>query len=289
MATKATLLVSGELGHDLLVNLFKYIDIEFVATDKKSLKIIDFARLNNIPIFTGNPRNGMLSSFIGEDFKSELLLSINYLFLIEEDFINKFLYPINFHGSLLPRYRGRTPHVWAIINNEHETGITAHFIDNGCDTGDIVLQKNIAISYDDTGFSILEKYKMAYPEMVKTVIDLYVNNNIKRIKQDDSIATYYGKRVPEDGQIDWGWQKERIRNWVRALAFPYPGAFTFFEDKKIIIDKISYCKNGFSNEIANGTILETNPDLIIKTSNGAIKIETMRVEDVEFVKNKILK
>lgn len=287
MKNKISLLLSGKLGFNLLIELYKYNDIEFIATDKGSLEIIDFSKTKNIPLFIGNPRNGKLSDFIG-DVDCELLLSINYLFLVEDDLIDKFKYPINFHGSLLPKYRGRTPHVWSIINNESGTGVTAHFIDNGCDTGDIVSQKRVEITEDDTGFSVLEKYGKIYPLIVKEVIDLYVAKNIKGIKQDDSNATVYGKRTPDDGRIDWAWQKERIRNWVRAQSFPYPGAFTFYDNNKIIVDKVSFSEIGYDNNIANGTIMQITPHLIVKTSNGAIKLEEVRNNEQEFIKNKIL-
>ena len=287
MKNKVSLLISGKLGFNLLNVLHYDYDIEFVATDKSSQEIIDFVTSKNIPLFIGNPRKGSLSDFIG-NIKSELLLSINYLFLVENDLINKFKFPINFHGSLLPKYRGRTPHVWAIINNETETGVTAHFIDSECDTGDVILQECIEITENDTGFSILKKYIEIYPKIVREVINLYVLGKIKRVKQDNTIATFYAKRTPEDGQINWDWQKERIKNWVRALSFPYPGAFAFYTNKKIIIDKVSFSEKGYDNSISNGTILQIEPDLLIKTSNGAIKIEEIRNNKIEFNENKIL-
>lgn len=287
MKTNIYLLISGKLGYNLLIYLYGFTHIKLIATDKNSLDIIDFAKNENIPLFIGNPRNGKLAAFISNS-QTELLLSINYPFLIEEDLIKKFSYPINFHGSLLPKYRGRTPHVWSIINNECETGVTAHFIDVGCDTGDVILQKKMPISENDTGFSILEKYIEVYPLIVSEIINLFEAKNIKRIKQDNSLSTIYSKRTPNDGKINWDWQKERIRNWVRAQTDPYPGAFTFFDDKKIIIDKVSFSEIGFNNEFKNGTILQVKPFLVVKTSNGAVKIDLIRNNKVEFVQNKIL-
>ena len=287
MKNNISLLISGKLGFQVLLNLTDYCIIEFIATDRNSTEIIDFAKRKNIPLFIGNPRKEKLSSYISET-KSNILLSINYLFIIEDDVITKFKFPINFHGSLLPKYRGRTPHVWAIINNETETGVTAHFIDNGCDTGDIILQEKFEISEYDTGFSILEKYANIYPKVVKEVITLLQTGNIIRKRQDNSSATIYGKRTPDDGKIDWNWQKERIKNWVRAQSFPYPGAFAFYDDKIIIIDEVSFCEIGFNNELPNGTILQVKPTLVVKTSNGSIKIDLIRYNEVEFIQNKIL-
>ena len=101
------------------------------------------------------------------------------------------------------------------------------------------------------------------------------NNKITLTPQNHFKATYFGKRVPEDGHIDWNWQKERIYNWIRAQAKPYPGAFTFLNDKKITIDAISFTDDGFHCEVANGTVLTIDP-LKIKTQNGVIAIDQLR-------------
>lgn len=287
MGPNISLLISGKLGYNLLQYLSNLHKIEFVATDKESTEIISFSNNNSIPLFIGNPRQGKLFSFI-RNINCDILLSINYLFLIEKEVINRFQFSINFHGSLLPKYRGRTPHVWAIINNETETGITAHFIDEGCDTGDILLQKKIFIHEKDTGFSLLEKYSQIYPTVVDEVIEIIESKKIVRIKQDNSLATVYGKRVANDGRINWDWHRERIRNWVRAQTFPYPGAFTFYENEKIIIDAVSYSDLGFNNALSNGTILQVEPELIIKTSNGALKMDIIRISHFDFVLNKTL-
>ena len=165
---------------------------------------------------------------------------------------------------------------------------SAHFIDEGYDTGDIIFQKKIPILEDDTGFSILEKYIETYPLLVREIINLFNTKNIKSIKQDETLSTIYGKRTPNDGHINWDWQKERIRNWVRAQTVPYPGAFTYLDDKKIIIDKVSFCEIGFNNELPNGTIIQVKPFLVVKTSNGAVKIDLIRNNKVVFVQYKIL-
>lgn len=284
---KVSFFASGELGFITLKEMHPLVDLNFIATDSKSKQIIDYAHQNNIPVFVGNPRNGKLSGF-SKDFKCEVALSVNYLFIIEKSTVELFKYPINFHGSLLPKYRGRTPHVWAIINNEKQTGITAHLIDENCDTGNIVLQKKIAIEENDTGQSILEKFKAIYPSLIKEVVELLNLGELKTFVQDDSKATFFDKRTAEDGQIDWDWQKERIYNWVRAQANPYPGAFTFYKDEKIIIDKVSFSDLGFHQKIPNGFILATSPKVIIKTPNGAISLDEIRNKATFFEKGTIL-
>ncbi|MFV0329874.1 MAG: methionyl-tRNA formyltransferase, partial [Dysgonomonas sp.] len=223
------ILCSGGLGFNILENLIPSFNIEMVFTDSRSTSIITLCNKNKIDVFVGNPRNNAASNFINNR-KVDILISINYLFIIESDVISiaKDI-AFNIHGSLLPKYRGRTPHVWSIINNEKETGITAHLIDEGCDTGDVIQQIKIPILHTDTGNDILLKYNKEYLPIINQVLNNLIRGKVKTIKQDHSQATYFGKRTPDDGLINWDWQKERIYNWVRAQSFPYPGAFTYYE------------------------------------------------------------
>jgi methionyl-tRNA formyltransferase len=281
------ILVSGNLGAIVLKNILNTTPVAFVFTDSKSEEIINFCKIKNIPFFVGNPRNGRSQNFLIEN-KCSVILSINYLFIIEEDVIkHPTKFAVNFHGSLLPKYRGRTPHVWSIINNEQKSGITAHLIDDGCDTGDIIEQIEIEISKTDTGASILNKFNEKYFPLVQKVIDKIENDTISFKPQDHSKATYFGKRTPEDGLIDWNWHKERIFNWVRALSNPYPGAFSFMNGTKIIIDQVSFSDIGFNDDFENGTILQTSP-LSVKCPNGVIQIDTLREKHANFEIGQIL-
>ncbi len=280
-------LCSGGLGLDTLSKIAKYHTIQFVLTDSNSNGIIDFATKNNIPVFAGNPRKGKGFNFI-KNFNVDVIASINYLFLIEEDIINHSnVITFNIHGSLLPKYRGRTPHVWAIINGEDKAGITAHIIDTGCDTGKIIHQIEIPIEIEDTGAIILEKYAKAYYPMVKKVLKDVANTELNLTIQKEEDATYFGKRTPDDGEINWNWEKEAIRNWVRAQANPYPGAFTFYKNNKIIIDKVSFSEEKLTKNLLNGEIIKLKPNLVVKTKNGAINLDIIRTENCTFVKGNI--
>ncbi len=284
---KLGVLVSGNLGLELLCHLDHLHDLSFVMTDKKSTKIIEFCSSKDIDIFIGNPRTKKVEDFILNK-KIETLISVNYLFLIEQNLINlPSKIAFNVHGSLLPKYRGRTPHVWSIINNEHVTGITAHLIDEGCDTGDIIEQVEVKIDYNDTGNDILNKFKSLYSVIIDKVLNQVENDSLNLRAQNNESATYFGKRVPDEGQIIWSWQKERIRNWVRALAFPYPGAFTFFDGVKIIIDEVEFVDFGFNYDTPNGTILSINP-LLVKTPNGVIELKKIRTNLPDLIKSNIL-
>jgi methionyl-tRNA formyltransferase len=275
-------LCSGGLGFDTLLKINKEYEIKFILTDKKSLDIIQFSNEKEIPVFCGNPRGGIGYEFI-KNIKVDVITSINYLFLIEKDVFNHSnKVTFNVHGSLLPKFRGRTPHVWAIIKGEKKTGITAHLIDSGCDTGDIIDQIEISIEYNDTGGIILEKYSKEYYPLIKKVLDKIKLNQLDVTKQIENNASYFGKRTPIDGEISWFWSAEVIRNWVRAQADPYPGAFTFYNCQKIIIDKVSEINYEKSLNNHVGEIVSIHPDIIVKTGKGFLKLDVIRTKKRSF-------
>jgi methionyl-tRNA formyltransferase len=275
---------SGELGLKMVEYLHSFVNINFIATDRKSDGIILFANHQKINLFIGKPNNEELFIELNK-VDTKILFSINYLFILDKKIFQLFEYAINFHGSLLPKYRGRTPHIWAIINNEKYTGITAHFIEEGCDTGDIVLQKNILIEENLTGADLLRIYQNEYPAVIRKVLEMVNETKIVRLPQNHLEATLFPKRTPDDGLINWNWQKERIYNWVRALSHPYPGAFTYYRNEKLIIDKINFSNIGFDSFIENGTIISINQqnNPIVKVQNGAIEIIKRRNPKIFFI------
>ena len=167
---KIGVLCSGNLGFQILNKLFRSYEIAFVFSDFKSESIINFCKKKQIDLFLGNPRNGKCSDFINEK-QCDILLSINYLYIIEYPLIDlPKKYAINIHGSLLPKYRGRTPHVWAIINNEKTTGCTVHYVDEKLDNGKNIVQKSFFININDDKYSLQVKTQkleyIAYPEAI---------------------------------------------------------------------------------------------------------------------------
>jgi len=287
---KLAIFVSGGLGLRCLEYLLnENYNVAVVFTDRKSPEIQSLTRGSGTLLFIGNPRKGNGLNFLKQNaIEVDLIVSINYLFIIEEELIT---YPrlasINFHGSLLPKYRGRTPHVWAIINNEKHTGITSHFISKGCDEGPIIDQLIIEIAPDNTGQDILNRFSELYPAFIEKTLYLIKNKQAKKKVQDHQKATYFGRRTPEDGEIKWCWQKERIYNWIRAQSFPYPGAFSHYKGIKVIIDEIELCDIGFKYDSPNGLVIIGGNYPVIKTPNGAIKILKTR-NGLEFQEGEIL-
>ena len=288
---KVVILASGKLGLLVLEEVIQSCEVVAVLTDHGSAAIAVFCAKTGIPVFKGNPRGGRTASFI-RGISCDILISVNYLYLVERDLIDlPGLYAINLHGSLLPKYRGRTPHVWAIINGETETGITAHLMDEEVDNGMILKQYKIAISEADTGGDILERFNAVYPQMVKELLEDIAGDALRPQLQDNSKATYFGKRTPEDGQIVWDWFRQRIRNWVRAQARPYPGAFCFYNGSKVVIHHAEYSEMGFDAQMDNGRILAVrDQDLFVKTPNGVLLLSDIEcAPDLVFEKGEILK
>ena len=208
--------------------------------------------------------------------KPDLMISINYRYIIPKEIFTLAKYAINLHGSLLPKYRGRTPHVWSIINGEKEAGITGHLIDENVDTGDIITQIVIPIEGNDTGYSLLKKYEDKYPIVLMDSINKLINGE-KLIRQDENLATYYGKRTPSMGYIDFRKSASEVVNFVRSQAEPYPGAYYYLSDgKKIIINRITNSNiSDFDSPI--GIIKEVDKNYYVRCNDNVLRIQEYRL------------
>lgn len=133
---------------------------------------------------------------------------------------------LNMHGSLLPRYRGRAPVNWAVLNGERETGASLHYMVAKPDAGDLVDQMAVPILPDDTAREVFDKVTLAAEITLDRVLPRLVAGNAPRVPLDLAAGAYFGGRRPEDGRIDWSQDAQRIHDLVRAVAPPYPGAAT---------------------------------------------------------------
>ncbi len=187
---------------------------------------------------------------------------------------------LNLHGSMLPAYRGRVPINWAIINGETETGVTLHYMTTKPDNGDIVGQEKIAIGPDDTAKDVHQKATKAAGVLLDKMLPLVKKGKAPRKKQDESKASYFGGRKPADGEIDWSNPAQEIRNLVRAITRPYPGAFSFMGDRKCFFWSVSEAKN--TKKAKPGTVITYDP-LVIACGKGAVKIESAQLENGVFM------
>jgi len=177
---------------------------------------------------------------------------------------------LNLHGSLLPKYRGRCPVNWALLHGETETGVTLHHMVVKPDAGDIVGQERLAISDDDTAHTLHQKMTAKAASLLDATLPLIKNGTAQRIPQDPAKASYFGGRKPADGEIDWTRTATEVRNLVRAVTRPYPGAFSFIGNRKLMVWSASVVA-GMTGEIP-GTVLSANP-LIIACGEQALRVE----------------
>jgi methionyl-tRNA formyltransferase len=140
---------------------------------------------------------------------------------------------LNMHGSLLPRYRGRVPVNWAVINGERETGATLHYMVEKPDAGDIVLQQAVPVLPDDTAFDVFNKVTIAAEMALDRILPALLAGTAPRVPQDLSRGSYFGGRKPEDGRIDWRRSAGEVHNLIRGVAPPYPGAFSDVGGRRI--------------------------------------------------------
>jgi methionyl-tRNA formyltransferase len=145
----------------------------------------------------------------------------------------------NMHGSLLPKYRGRVPVNWAVLHGETETGATLHEMAAKPDAGAITAQTMVPILPDDTAFEVFGKLTVAAEQTLWQALPAILAGHPPRLTNDLSKGSYFGGRKPEDGRIDWSQPAQAVYNLHRAVAPPYPGAFTELAGKIYRIGKAS--------------------------------------------------
>ena len=152
---------------------------------------------------------------------------------------------LNMHGSLLPRYRGRAPVNWAILNGERETGATLHYMTDRPDAGPIVAQQAVPIGPDDDALAVSMAVAAAARELLVRCLPRLTQGPPPGEAMDLAQGSYFGGRRPEDGRIDWAWPVHRVHDLIRAVAPPFPGAFTEAQGCRIV-----FAGSHFSGETA---------------------------------------
>jgi len=185
----------------------------------------------------------------------------------------------NLHGSLLPKYRGRSPVNWAVIHGERETGVTLHVMDEKPDRGAIVDQFAVPILGDDTGREVFGKIVVAAEIVLARSLPKLIDGTAQFVPQNSADASYFGGRRPEDGRIPPDAGVRQIHNLVRALAPPYPGAFVMVGGRRILIDRTLHTADRVE---APGQGLRLYSDRaalwLLAANGGALRILAARVE-----------
>jgi methionyl-tRNA formyltransferase len=203
----------------------------------------------------------------------DLILSVYYRHMISGKILAlPRLGAFNLHGSLLPRYRGRAPINWAILHGESRIGMTLHRMVKSADAGAIVDQEGVEIGPRDTAEQAFRKVLPCARRVLERQIDALLAGTARETPQDDSQATYFGGRTPEDGRIDWTRTSREIFNLIRAVTDPYPGAFADVGGSRLMVwwaEPDSPATPGRRGH--PGEVLSLEP-LVVATGDGALEL-----------------
>ena len=231
------------------------------------------ARARGVPIFT--PEKVNTPEWIEKiaAFQPDLILSVYYRNMISTRILDlPRLGSFNLHGSLLPKYRGRAPINWAVLHGEPRIGMTLHRMVKRADAGAMVDQDGVEIGPRDTAEQAFRKVLPCARRVLARQIDALLAGTAHETPQDESAATYFGGRKPEDGRIDWTQTSRQIFNLIRAVTDPYPGAFTDVGESRLMVwwgETDSPAAQGRRGR--PGEIISLAP-LVIATGDGAIEL-----------------
>jgi methionyl-tRNA formyltransferase len=242
--------------------------------------VAELAGAHGIPVQT--PEDPNVPAFVEEvrRLRPDLLFSFYYRRLLSPAILAvPPLGAINLHGSLLPKYRGRAPVNWVLVRGETTSGVTLHYMDARADHGDIIAQRAVPITIEDTALTLSRKLTAAARSLLAETYPRIVAGKAPRIPQDDGAATTFGRRTPADGRIDWSRSAWQIYNLIRAVTRPFPGAFTFWGDRKLLLWS-AQPPGGRACEAPPGTILGAGEGgaLEVATGDGILEVTGMQAE-----------
>jgi methionyl-tRNA formyltransferase len=240
--------------------------------------VYDFAVERGWPVLRATGKSPELRSFLSAA-QPDLLWVTDYRYLLPSDILTVApLGAVNLHPSLLPKYRGRASINWAILRGEREMGLTAHFIDGGMDTGDLIEQVRIELNLDQDIGDALNLYYPIYQVITKKVLDQFRVGVVNRRKQDHTLASEFGRRKPEDGRIDWSRPAPEVLNLIRAVAHPYPGAFTYLGPAKVTIWKAALETISRSAKAGEVLTYDGGDNFTVACGEGGLRLKSWTTE-----------
>ena len=235
---------------------------------------VELALKQSIPVYDPERLHDGKWTGLLRTLAPDFIFSFYYRYMIPRQMLDTArVAALNLHGSLLPKFRGRCPVNWVLIAGEKKSGVTLHVMEAKPDAGDIVAQREVEITFDDTAHSLFLKLASAARLLMRDVLPQLLSGNFPR-KAQTGASSYYGGRRPEDGLIDWSNDTLAVYNLIRAVTHPYPGAFTFMEGKKLFIWKAEPLT--IAHTVPNGTIISTNP-LLVATDQGALRLISVQL------------
>jgi len=282
---RAVVFAYHEIGYVCLEELIDFgVDVSCLFTHKDDPNEVlwfwrpaGLAEKKGIPIHTPDNLKEPAWATMISDMRPDVIFSFYYRNLIPMEILSiPAIGAFNLHGSLLPKFRGRCPVNWVLIEGEKKTGLTLHCMVEKPDAGDIVAQRQVEISFDDNAFTLFTKMVREARILMKEILPHIQDRSFPRIPQTDlGQSSYFGGRTPKDGLIAWQKEAVSIYNLIRATTHPYPGAFTYLDGRKLYIWK-AYPEEGQTDHLP-GSVISTNP-LVVMSGNGTLKLLRVQLE-----------
>jgi len=215
-------------------------------------------------------------------FDPELIFVVGWSQLVREPFIALAREGVfGMHPTLLPRHRGRAPIPWAILSGLARTGVTLYeIVDATADSGAIVGQVVVEIGSDETATTLFERIAKAHVDLIREYVPQLLVGTAPRVPQDPIRASSWPKRTPGDGIIDWETRAPYVHDWVRAQTRPYPGAFTFLGDEKVVVWRARPID--LDAPALAGTIVAARPEgPVVACGEGALVLEEVETAALE--------
>ena len=232
--------------------------------------VADLARRHGLPVRFDEPQKDGDAARLIAALRPDLIFSFYYRRMIPTAVLAAAKRgAFNLHGSLLPRYRGKAPVNWAVLHGERETGVTLHHMVARADAGDIVDQEAVPIGPEDTAYDVMRRLVPAARGVVDRQLAALKAGTAPRRPQDEGQATKFGGRRPEDGRIEWAQAARRIVDLVRAVAKPYPGAFTALGGRRLTVWTARAAAGGQPGR--PGEVLTAAP-LVVAAGEGAVEL-----------------
>lgn len=244
--------------------------------------LIDVAREAGLPVFQPAKVNDVSFLTTHAEIAPDLNVSVSYDQIIRKPLLESapkgFL---NFHAGKLPEYRGRNIINWALINGERELGITAHYMDEGIDTGDIVLQRLISIARTDSYGTLLRKVIEALPEVVSEAVGLIAEGGGQRRAQSHLPGSYFPAREEGDEWLDWSDTSENLYNKVRAISHPGPGALTALNGQRVRVWSAEYDPTWPVYKATPGQVVgrRAGEGVLVKTGDCTLFLKEIQLAD----------
>lgn len=254
------------------------IEIAFVMVryDKRDIILVQLAKQHDIPVELCKNINSKEFMDKVRQYHVDLFVSMSFNQIFKKEMINlPPLGTVNCHAGKLPFYRGRNILNWALINDEKEFGITVHYMDEGIDTGDIILQETYPITDEDDYRTLLERAYTGCADVLYRALKMVQKNEVSAVRQKeiDPVGMYCGMRQPGDEILDWNQPSRDIFNFVRAICIPGPQAVSWINGTKIRINKVRMVKGAHTYKgIAGQIIGRTKEGYYIKTADTMLEI-----------------